>query len=383
MAKKKTTKVLSLKDIDKKYGTVTKASTILLEYDRTLRIPSRCPWLNWQIGGGFPYGKIIELFGYESTGKSLLAKDFSITTQLLGGVVLWVDAEHALDLQWAKQVGIDLEKLYIYEESNSVEKISDWIRDISISMRAQLTNNQPILVVVDSLAALDTEINIGSDQLDKKAQMGNRAKAIGDMWRLRNFDFKRYGITVIAINQVRKKLGASMFESNETVPGGESTKFYSSIRLATIGSKQIKGVIKDGKFSEDTKGIKMGRNIYVSVEKNKTFPPRNRVKTQVYFTPHIYSYVGYSKYEGLADILIDENILYKKGNAYYFKSKKHGEVKLCGKYDDITNALEENEEYRKIILKKLKVNTVSKTQLQLDNITHNMFPVINSTNDEE
>ncbi len=383
MAKnKKRLKVLSLKEIDKRYGTTSMASAILVENDRSLRIPSRCPWLTWQLGGGLPYGKITEIFGYQSTGKSLLAMDFGVVTQQLGGIVIWADAEQCFDMLWAKQVGMDLDKLYIFDKTNAIEKISDWIKDMVIATRSMLTNNEPILVVIDSIAALDTDVNVGSEQTDKKAQMGNRAKAIGDMWRYRNSDFHQYGATVIAINQIRKKLGVSMFESDITQPGGEATKFYSSIRISINRGKQIKGIVNSKGFREDSSGVKFGQNVFVGIDKNKTAPPRNNIKTQVYFLPDIYGYVGYSKYGGMADILISHGILDKKGNAYVFTSKGE-EIKLCGKYDDIDISLENNPTYRKKLLKKLGVNLVSTTDEKLKSLGKNMYPVIGTVDGEE
>jgi len=375
MAKKvKSQKLLSLWEIDKKYGTISQGSAILVENDRTLRIPSRCPWLTYQTGGGLAYGKINEVFGYESTGKSLMAKDFGIVAQKMGGVVIYADPEQALDLAWAEKVGLDISKMYVYDETNAIEPISDWFRDLMIALRAELVNNEPILLVIDSIAALDTQSNIGIDMTDRKAQMGNRAKAIGDMWRTRQTAFKKYGITVLAVNQVRKKLGASMFESNETQPGGEATKFYASVRLSLNRGKQIKGKKKNGVFQESADGRKIGQNIYVRVEKNKTAPPRGSIKTQVYFLDDMYGYVGYSKYEGLQDILIEQKVLKKKGNAYFFKSKGKL-IKVAGKYDDITKNLEENEVLRRKILRRSGIPTISTAIEKLESIKKNLYPV--------
>lgn len=375
MAKKSgTIRILSDSEITKKYGNV-RASDIIIDSDRTLRIPSRSIWLNHQMGGGLCYGRIHEVFGYESTGKSLMAMDFGYATQALGGVVLYGDIERAFDYYWAEQNGLDLDKLFVFE-NNGVEAFGDWARDMCIYWRNKLTNNEPILLVADSIAAFETQLNINKDMVNSKAQMGNRAKAIYDFYRTRNDLFADLGITVYMINQVRDKVGASMYESAITTPGGGSTKFYSSIRLSLTRSTQIKGRVVKGVFEEDKgpKGKKIGQNIIVGVEKNKTAPPRGRIKTQVYFTDAMYDYVGYSRYEGLQDILIDHDILIKKGNAYYYKFKKEMR-KLCGKYDDITKTLEEDERARRILIKKLGVNTIGGTREKLETLTKNLFPI--------
>lgn len=218
MAKKKSLKLLKESALRKKYEDTSSLGSDLV-LDDHIWLPSRNVSLNYQLGGGTPYGKIMELFGYESTGKTLLAMDFASNAQKLGGIVLWDDAENAFDPGWAVQNGMNLDQLELYEE-NDIEGMSDWVRDMIIFHRSQLQANEPILFVIDSLAALDCEDNIGADALNAKAQMGNRAKAIYRMYRERNSIFKRYGVVVIAINQIRDKVGASMFEASTTTPGG-------------------------------------------------------------------------------------------------------------------------------------------------------------------
>lgn len=207
----KTGKILSDSEIYKKYFGSGIASKIAVMPEKSLWIPSRHLYLNYTMGGGIPYGKICEIFGGESSGKSLVAMDFGYSAQYLGGIVLWNDAEQCFDPHWAQKNGLDLSKVIIYNET-SIEKISDWAADISVSYRAKLTGNEPILIVTDSIAALDCEDNINSSQSDAKAEMGNRAKALYKYVRIRNQLFADLGITVIFINQLRKKVGVSKFE---------------------------------------------------------------------------------------------------------------------------------------------------------------------------
>ncbi len=362
-------KLLNESALAKKYPDAARAD-ILLPDDKTLFLPSRSIALNWQLGGGLPVGKIVELFGYESTGKSLLAMDFGYVAQQLGGIMLWGDAEGTFTTQWAKKNGLDDKKVFVYD-ANDIEGYSDWHFDMILHWRAKLTKNQPILLVCDSIAALECAANINSSQMDAKAEMGNRAKAIYKMYRLRSHFYKAMGVTVLMINQVRKKVGATMFEAAETTPGGDATKFYATQRIGLVPSKQIKGTItKSGKFKEDGGGKKMGRNVIIQIAKNKIAPPRDSVKTQVYFQPDIWNHVGYSRYHGLPEILVQEGVLKKKGAYYYF-----GEHTVAQGEDALIHLLYTDENKRKILLKKAPINTMSKTRSKLDSLTRNLYPV--------
>jgi recombination protein RecA len=208
---KKAGSVLSDSDLSKKYYGSGKASIISVLPEKALWIPSRHIYLNYTMGGGIPYGKICEIFGGESSGKTLVAMDFGYCTQTLGGVVLWNDAEQSFDPSWAEKNGLDLDRVILFPET-SIEIISDWAADMAITYRSRLRNNEPILLVTDSTAALDCEANINSVQFNAKAEMGNRAKAIYKYLRIRNQMFAELGITLIFINQLRKKVGATMFE---------------------------------------------------------------------------------------------------------------------------------------------------------------------------
>lgn len=361
-------KLLDAKSLQKKYPD-SERGIILLPNEKTLWLPSEALPLNWQLGGGIPYGRIVELFGYESTGKSLLAMNFCKVAQMLGGHVLWADAEQCFTGDWAITNGMNLEQLDVYG-ANDVEGISDWSRDMIIFYRAKLIRNEPIVLVVDSIAALECESNINSDDVEGKAQMGNRAKAIYQFYRKRTHFFKMMGVVVIMINQVRKKLGASMFESNETTPGGDSTKFYASLRISLAAGKQIKGKIVKGRFKEDTKGIKFGRTVYIGIAKNKVAPPRSNIKSQVHFIDGILGYVGYARYHGLEEILVTEGVVKKKGSYYYYKDHS-----ICNGDEAFLRFLNDNPDKRKLLIGKAPINTVSKTKAKIEALTTNLFPV--------
>lgn len=373
MAKKKVSlKVRSLAELRKKYPGSNVASIVIPSAEDMLWLPSDILALNHWLGGGIPYGKIMEVFGEESTGKSLLAMNFARAAQSLGGIVLWADAENAWTRKWAELNGLDNDKVELYKGPD-VEGISDWIQDMIVYYRSILVNNEPILFVVDSLATLECRDNMGESQIDKKAEMGNRAKAIGTLWRLRNPIFDKYGICVIAINQIRRKVGAGMFEDPDTTTGGAATKFYASQRINIRRGKQIKFKIKG-------KEKKVGQNVFFQSKKNKVAPPSDSLEGQVYFREeNELGYVGYSKYVDLAGVLVEEGILKKKGSRYYFKDKEvaNGEEKLNRK-------LAEDDELRAKLVKRSSINTISKTRKKLESLSDNLYPVkLKSSDDDE
>lgn len=373
MAKKKTNslKVLSIKALHKKYAGANMGDTLVETEASTLRIPCRSIALNHQLNGGILYGKILELFGEESTGKTLLAKDFGYCAQALGGWIIWADAEDAFHKAWAKKNGLDLKRMDILSHDNAIEVISDWIKDAVVLRRSQLTRNEPILVVLDSTAALECLDNINSSQLDSKAEMGNRAKAIYKFLRIRNSFFSRMGASLILINQLRKKVGASKYEDPDTTPGGAASKFYASQRVGLIRGKQIK--VKMGKNE-----VKVGQNIYVRTKKDKTGPPRETTHTQVYFRDSKLNGVGFDKYAYLPEVLEELKVITRKKSRYYLDDKM-----IANGADNFLALLKEDEAIRKQLIKASKINTVSRVQRRLDDIKENLFPVKVSQESEE
>lgn len=235
MARKKI-KIPSLKDIQKKFPGQYIASQ--MDESKMPWLPTRCLAFNKITGGGIPFGKILELFGEESSGKTLLAYDFAYCAQYLGGIVLWVDAEQSFTNSWAEANGLDLTKVIVYRDT-SIEKISDWIGMQALYWRSQLTHNEPILLVVDSVSALDTDNNIDSEMNNASADMGNRAKAIYKYFRIRNETLYSLGITQIYINQLRKNLKAGLFEDPDCL-------HYNTPVLFTDGScKNIGDVVRN------------------------------------------------------------------------------------------------------------------------------------------
>lgn len=363
---KKAGNILTESEIFKKYHGSGLASKITVVPEDALWIPSRHIYLNYTMGGGIPYGKICEIFGGESSGKSLVAMDFGYCTQYLGGIVLLNDAEQSFDPKWAIQNGLDLSRVVLYPET-SIERISDWAADMGVTYRSKLKANEPILLITDSIAALDCEANINSVQTDDKAEMGNRAKAIYKYLRIRNQLFSELGITLIFINQLRKKVGATIFEDPDTTPGGDAMKFFASQRMAFFQKQRITEGAKDNK-------IWLGNEVSVRMKKNKVAPPRPTFTTEIFFNAE-YNKVGFNRYSNLPQLLLltkaVEVIKGKRG--YWFEGVKIAEGK-----DSLVQVIESDDDLRRKLIKKSGVNTLSKTQRKLTKLAEaniNRYPV--------
>jgi recombination protein RecA len=358
--KSNTIKIETAASISKKYGGGLVSSLDEVRF----WIPCRVLAINYQFGGGVPYGRIIELFGTESGGKTLLAKDFAYGTQQCGGIVLWADGEKSFTKTWAKQNGLELDKIWLNKE-NTIEILSDWIRDSCLYWRSILTKNEPILLVLDSLAVLECLEAQNASQVDAKADFGNRAKAISKFLRARQPLFDDLGIGVILINQLREKQGASKFEDPDTTPGGQATKFYASIRAGLYGGKQITKKIKG-------KETRVGRHTSIRIKKNKVAPPRSTIKgIEVYTDPEYTKMpLGFSKYFGIEEIIEKFDILKKKGSRFYL-----GDKMIANGKDALIEVLKEDDKLRRKVIRKSGINTISNLQRQLDNQTKNWYPV--------
>ena len=358
-SKKKAGIILSGADMKRRYPQSGLASDICLTPDNALWLPSRILPLNYNSGGGVPYGKILELYGEESTGKTLQAIDYGVVAQSLGGIVLWDDAEATFDGLWAQSHGLDLKKVVLLKEENVIEIVSDWIADNIVTWRAKLTKKEPIPLVVDSLAALETWANMEAADSDSGEDMGKRSKMIYQMMRKRMKIIAKYGVCVICINQIRKKVGATKWEDPDTTPGGQAMRFYAGQRIGLYKGSKIKNA--------DKKTV--GNIVYVRTKKNKVAPPRENIQARVFFTEHEGRY-GYDKYFGLLDILLTQKIIKRKSGRFYYKGEQlaHGE-------DKFLTLLETNAELRSKLIKKAGINTPSATRKKLEEIKVNLYPV--------
>lgn len=369
MATKKKIKIPSLNEMKKKFP----GFTIAKENDDSNLpwLPSRFLAFNYILGGGIPYGKILELFGSESGGKSLMAYDFAYGCQYLGGVVLWVDAEQSFTNDWAETNGLDLSRVILYRET-SIEKISDWIGSMALYWRSQLVNNEPILLILDSVSALDTEVNINSEMSNASADMGNRAKAIYKYFRIRSEMLYSLGITQIYINQLRTNLKAGMFENPDTTPGGAALKFYASQRIGLYGGKTLTKKIKG-------KERKIGKVTSIRTIKNKVAPPRGTIKAAPVYNNPKYHEVGFDKIYWLNEVLLEEEVIDKSnGGVYKFK----GET-LCRGEEKFLDLLANDDDLRRKLLRKANINTLGTTKKKLEKLETNLFPVDEALTEED
>lgn len=369
MAGRKKIKIPTLREIQKKFP----SQYIAGEVDESKRpwLPTRFLAFNKVTGGGCPFGKIIELFGEESSGKSLMAYDFAYCCQYLGGIVLWVDAEQSFTNDWAKKNGLDLDKIVVYR-STSIEAISDWVANMALYWRSQLTHNEPILLVLDSVSALDTDINLNSEMLNASADMGNRAKAIYKYFRIRNEMLYSLGITQVYINQLRKNLKAGMFENPDTTPGGKALAFYASIRIGLYGGKQITKKIKG-------KERKIGRVTSIRTIKNKVATPGPTLKgSPLYNNSKYVDSIGFDRLHFLDEILIEEEIIEKtKSGTYSYKGKT-----LCRGAEKFAELLREDDDLRRKLIRKAGINTLGATKKLLESLNENLYPIDGINSDE-
>ena len=369
MAGRKKIKIPTLREIQKKFP----SQYIAGEVDESKRpwLPTRFLAFNKVTGGGCPFGKIIELFGEESSGKSLMAYDFAYCCQYLGGMVLWVDAEQSFTNDWATKNGLDLDKIVIFR-STSIEAISDWVANMALYWRSQLTHNEPILLVLDSVSALDTDINLNSEMLNASADMGNRAKAIYKYFRIRNEMLYSLGITQVYINQLRKNLKAGMFENPDTTPGGKALAFYASIRIGLYGGKQITKKVKG-------KERKIGRVTSIRTIKNKVATPGPTLKgSPLYNNAKYVDSIGFDRLHFLDEILLEEEIIEKtKSGTYSYKGKT-----LCRGAEKFAELLRDDDDLRRKLIRKAGINTLGATKKLLESLQENLYPVDGINSDE-
>ena len=360
MAKNKL-KIPTKNELLKKYGDIIKVASN--KEDTGLWLPSTFFALNYQMGGGIPFGKILEIAGEESSGKSLIAYNFAYACQQLGGHVIWVDAEQSWMNSWAEENGVDPEKVTVINETR-IEYIADAVADLALYLRAQLTNNEPILLVLDSIAATDCSDNIDAKMTDAKAEMGGRAKALYKYFRIRNELFFRLGITQIYINQLRTALNVGFGKDSSVTTGGAALKFYASIRLAFYSGKTVT-------IKSKGKERKVGKLVTIRLLKNKVAPPRPTIsKCPVYFNPKFHD-VGFDRYYGLEDVLVENDIVEKSSGGIY---KYKGSI-LCRGEEKFQKLMEEDDSLRRKLLRKANINTIGTTKKRIQELNKNYFPV--------
>jgi len=261
--------------------------------------------------GGIPRGRITEIYGTESSGKTTLALHVVAEAQKQGGLALYVDAEHALDTEYARALGVDVDKLYISQPSNGEEALE--------IMDAIIRSGAVDIVVLDSVAALVPKAEIEGEMGD--AFVGVQARMMSQALRKLGGSINRSKTAAIFINQLREKIGV-MYGNPETTPGGRALKFWASVRLE---------VRKGDALKVGTEQI--GARTKVKVVKNKVAPPFRNAEFDVIYGR------GISKAGDLLDIAATRNIITRSGT--YFN---YGEIRLGQGRDNARTFLEENPE---------------------------------------
>jgi len=259
-------------------------------------IPTGSISLDLALGiGGIPRGRVVEIYGPESSGKTTLTLHIIANTQKAGGVAAFIDAEHALDPEYARRIGVNINDLLISQPDNGEQ---------ALDIVDALVNSGAInMIVVDSVAALVPKAEIEGDMGDQ--HMGRQARLMSQALRKLTAIISRSNCTVIFINQIRMKIGV-VFGNPETTTGGNALKFYSSVRVEVRRSAQIK------------KGEEIvGNRTKVKIVKNKVAPPFRTAEFDIMYNE------GISAAGDVLDTGVKYEVVTKKGNSYSF-----GEVKL-------------------------------------------------------
>lgn len=332
-------KLMALNDamarIEKNFG----RGSIMKLGDETVEdidvIPTGSIGLNYALGvGGYPRGRIIEIFGPESSGKTTLAIHAIAQAQKAGGIAAIIDAEHAFDRFYAEQLGVDVNNLLMAQPDNGEQ---------ALEIAEQLIRSSAIdILVVDSVAALTPKSEIEGDMGESK--VGVQARLMSQAMRKLTATISRTNTTCIFINQLREKIGV-MFGPSETTTGGNALKFYSSVRIDIRPSTAIKG------NGDDI----LGRLTKVKVVKNKVAPPFKRAEFDIMFGE------GISRSGEIIDLGVEHGIIQKSGSWFSYNGSKLAQGREAAKKVIMDNP-ELADELEEKIMQALKEASPSSTR---------------------
>ena len=315
---------MAMGQIEKQFG---KGSVMKLGEYKTMEveaIPTGALSLDIALGiGGVPKGRIIEVFGPESSGKTTLALHIIAESQKMGGEAAFIDAEHALDPVYAKHLGVDIDNLIVSQPDTGEQ---------ALEIAEALVRSGAIdLIVVDSVAALVPKAEIDGDMGD--AHVGLQARLMSQALRKLAGVINKTNCTIIFINQLREKVGI-MFGNPETTPGGRALKFYSSVRLDI---RRIENIKQDGNV--------IGSRTRVKVVKNKVAPPFRDTEMDIIYGK------GISKSGNILDLAVNLDIVDKSGAWFSYNGNRIGQGR-----ENVKKYLEENPEIMEDIEKKVRNN---------------------------
>jgi len=294
---------LAVEQIEKQFGTGAIMKLGDSHHANVECIPSGALSLDLALGGGFPKGRIIEVYGPESSGKTTLTLHAIAEVQKQGGTAAFVDAEHALDPAYAKRLGVDTANLLVSQPDNGEQALE--------IVETLVRSNAVDLIVVDSVAALTPQAEIEGDMGD--SHMGLQARLMSQALRKLTGIINKSKATVIFINQIRMKIGV-MFGNPETTTGGNALKFYASLRIDIRRTGQIK-------VGEEV----IGNRTKVKVVKNKIAPPFRIAEFDIMYNQ------GISKEGDVLDLAVQHSIVDKSGAWFAYKDGKIGQGREAAK----------------------------------------------------
>ncbi|MGI6118854.1 MAG: recombinase RecA [Bilifractor sp.] len=312
----------ALGQIEKQYG---KGAVMKLGDGASMNVetvPTGSLSLDIALGlGGIPKGRIVEIYGPESSGKTTVALHMVASVQKRGGIAGFIDAEHALDPVYARNIGVDIDNLYISQPDNGEQAL-----EITETM---VRSGAVDIIIVDSVAALVPKAEIDGEMGD--SHVGLQARMMSQACRKLTAAISRTNCIVVFINQLREKVGV-MFGNPETTTGGRALKFYSSIRLDV---RRIESLKKNG--------VVIGNRTRVKVVKNKVAPPFREAEFDIMFGK------GISRSGDILDLAADKNIIVKSGAWYSYNGEKIGQGRENAKL-----FLEENGDFMQMIENKVR-----------------------------